>query len=251
MRIRIKFLPLGNTLIIPQHYNHLIQAFIYGNLNQTLAQKIHNQGYSYERRCFRLFNYSRLYGSFFRQDDKLIYQDEITLWVSSPLTEILESFASHLVKKSKIKIGDYYCKIVSIEVPIPEELADSITIRALSPITVYSTLKTSDGRKKTYYYSPFEPEFNRLIHQNLLKKYYILNKNHYDATKEVTLIPIKVSKKNEHIINYKNTVVKAWSGIYQLNAPLELMKIGFDCGLGSKSSQGFGMIEKYIQKEWR
>lgn len=28
----------------------------------------------------------------------------------------------------------------------------------------------------------------------------------------------------------------------------ELIKVAFDCGLGAKNSQGFGMIEKYIPK---
>lgn len=248
MRIKIKLQSVSEKLSIPQHYNHIIQAVIYRNLNQTLAQKIHNQGYAYEKRQFRFFNYSRLYGSFLRKDNYLVYQDEITLWVSSPITEILESFASHLVKKGKIKIGDSYCKIASIEVPVSEELTDKITIRTLSPITVYSTLKTLDAQKKTYYYSPFEPDFSRLIHQNLLKKYYIINKESFDPTIEFSFIPIKLSKNNEHIVYYKDTVVKAWSGIYQLNSASELIKVGFDCGIGAKNSQGFGMIERYQKR---
>ncbi|RLI91606.1 MAG: hypothetical protein DRO89_03615 [Candidatus Altiarchaeales archaeon] len=37
----------------------------------------------------------------------------------------------------------------------------------LSPLTVYSTLTTGDGKKKTYYYSHYEPDFEELIDRNL------------------------------------------------------------------------------------
>jgi CRISPR-associated endoribonuclease Cas6 len=41
----------------------------------------------------------------------------------------------------------------------------------LSPITVYSTLYTAEGKKKTYYFSPYEQEFSQLVSINLARKY--------------------------------------------------------------------------------
>jgi len=35
------------------------------------------------------------------------------------------------------------------------------------------------------------------------------------------------------------------SGIYEIDGSEELLQVAFDAGLGSKNSQGFGMIEKY------
>ncbi len=58
--------------------------------------------------------------------------------------------------------------------------------------------------------------------------------------------PEKVSNRNHHVICFKDTVVKAWSGLYKIEGSDELMRIAFDCGLGAKNSQGFGMIEKYV-----
>ncbi len=43
-------------------------------------------------------------------------------------------------------------------------------VKTLSPITVYSTLETPDGRKKTYYYNPFKADFKELIIKNLQRK---------------------------------------------------------------------------------
>lgn len=248
MRIKINLEPVGERINLPVHYNHILQAFIYRNLSQTLADKIHSQGFAYKKRQFRLFTFSRLFGHFLRDGDTISYQGSLSLWIASSLTEILESFASHLVRKGRIKLGDGYCRISGVEVAFAEDYGNCLTIKMLSPMTIYSTLLTSDKKKKTYYYSPFEEDFSRICHQNLLKKYHILKKEPFVSAEQFSLIPERVTKKNEHIIIYKGTVIKAWSGIYRLTAPKELLAIAFDCGLGAKNSQGFGMIEKYMPK---
>jgi CRISPR-associated endoribonuclease Cas6 len=248
MRIRINLEPISERLILPAHYNYILQGFIYRNLSKTIADKIHSQGFAFEKRQFRLFTFSRLLGSFLRNHDTISYQGTISLWVASPLTEILESFASHLARKGKVKLGTSYCRITGIEVPFKEKYDNSVTIKMLSSTTVYSTLLTKDNKRKTYYYSPFEADFSRICHQNLLKKYQILHKETIDPTLDFSIKPERVSKRNEHIIMYKGTVIKAWSGIYRLEGSPELIKVAFDCGLGAKNSQGFGMVEKYIPK---
>lgn len=53
------------------------------------------------------------------------------------------------------------------------------------------------------------------------------------------------STRNQHIIMFKKTVIKVWSGIYKLSGPTGLMRLAFDTGLGAKNPQGFGMIEKW------
>lgn len=49
-----------------------------------------------------------------------------------------------------------------------------LRIRMLSPLTVYSTLMTPDGKKKTYYFSPYEKEFPALVNSNIKKKHFLL-----------------------------------------------------------------------------
>ena len=65
-----------------------------------------------------------------------------------------------------------------------------------------------------------------------------------DVPEDAYIRPIKVdTKRNFHIIIFKDFVIKAWSGIYELNMPHPLIKMAYDAGLGSKNSQGFGMWE--------
>jgi len=235
----------SKTLILPKHYNYLIQGFIYRNLSKAIATKVHDQGYKYGKREFRLFTFSRLFGRFEFQDGNIVFKEKCTLWIASPITEILESFACSLARKGKIKIGNNDCHVMSIEVPFIGDYNEELLVRVLSPITVYSTLFTKDKKKKTYYYSPFEDNFSKLLKENLFKKYVLVNKGEHDSKFDFSIRPEKVSKKNEHIIFYKETVIKAWSGIYRLKGSIELIKLAFDCGLGAKNSQGFGMIEKW------
>ena len=225
-----------------------------------MAGSLHNQGSRFEKRQFKLFTFSRLFGSFDRRASNIAFRGPLYLWLASPLVKILESFASHLIKKGKVKVGNSYLQPASVEVSFDEQFKSPVLVRTLSPITVYSTLRTADGRHKTYYYSPFEEDFSRLIEENLLKKRTILKNNLSQANSDETVLsnakkteafkirPEKVSNRNQHILFFKGTIIKAWSGLYRLEGSPELIKIAFDCGLGSKNSQGFGMIEKYESK---
>jgi CRISPR-associated endoribonuclease Cas6 len=240
-----------------------------------LARSLHDRGAKFEKRQFRLFTFSRLSGRFKLQDRFISFKGPIFLWVASPMVQILESFASHIIKKGKVKLGNSYLQPTSVEVSLDEQFTGQILVRTLSPITAYSTLQTSDGRRKTYYYSPFEQDFCRLIQENLFKKWTALQNGLYGAglsgsadknlaegknslseenqsdRKSVLSFKIwreKVSNRNHHILSFKDTIIKAWSGLYRLEGSEELMRVAFDCGLGAKNSQGFGMIEKYELK---
>ncbi|NSW80643.1 MAG: CRISPR-associated endoribonuclease Cas6, partial [Chthonomonadetes bacterium] len=57
-----------------------------------------------------------------------------------------------------------------------------------------------------------------------------------------------VNKRNEHIVFYKDTVIKAWSGVYEVSLPEPLFRMAMDAGLGSKNSQGFGCMGIYERR---
>ncbi len=45
------------------------------------------------------------------------------------------------------------------------------------------------------------------------------------------------------IINYKDTIIKGYTGKLRLSGPKELLQLAVDGGIGSKNSQGFGCVE--------
>lgn len=245
MRIKITFHnDFSDFLTLPCHYNEIIQGFIYKNLDSWLATKIHDQGFKDPKteRNFKLFTFSRLIpqGKARIKDGKITFYGSISLIVASPVSEFIQSFATNLIKAGYIKLLKQTLILDSVTVEGLPEYREKVLVRTLSPITVYSTLMTADGRKKTYYYSPFEEDFERLIIENLSKKLRTL--------KGITLVkgsikPYRVNSKNQRVVLYKNTVIKGWDGVFELNLPIELFQLAFDTGLGAKNSQGFGCIE--------
>jgi len=104
---------------------------------------------------------------------------------------------------------------------------------------VYSTLQTKEGKKKTYYYSPFESEFTDSLDNNLRKKYVAFFGKEARARK---LVLETAGRPKEKILKYRGTIIKGWMGRFVLNGNKKLLKLGYACGIGAKNSQGFGMV---------
>ncbi|MCM8827500.1 MAG: CRISPR-associated endoribonuclease Cas6 [Candidatus Omnitrophica bacterium] len=236
---------------LPLSYNHVLQSFIYVLFDHRLRGFIHKQGFLYEKRKFKLFCFSRLLGNFEVKDKTFLFKPPIKFYLSSPKKEIMQSLAEGLLKKENLFLdkNEVFIELISV-LPQPT-FEKEIIIKMLSPMTVYSTLSKADGTKKTYYYSPFEEDFNKLIKDNLKKKYLaVFNKELKKIDFKIS--PYKVKNSDEKIILYKKsnssqtkpTVIKGWMGLYKLEVDQELLELSYDCGLGAKNSLGFGMWEK-------
>lgn len=245
MRIEIT-LTSQSKINIPKSHNHILQGFIYTLLEPSLRGFLHNQGYAYEKRKFKLFTFSRLTGQFESFNNHFQFIPPVRLFISSPKSEILQSLADGLLKKEKFSLGGNELFIESVGVLPKLTFTQELIIKMLSPVTVYSTLEKSDGSKKTYYYSPFEGEFNTLIQENLRKKYQAAyGKEPFE--RDFNIIPYKVRPWDEKIVIYnkkpKPTIIKAWMGIYKIAGSPQIVELAYDSGIGSKNSQGFGCWE--------
>jgi CRISPR-associated endoribonuclease Cas6 len=63
-----------------------------------------------------------------------------------------------------------------------------------------------------------------------------------------TIRPLRVDKRKQHIVKFKDTVIKGWSGTYELALPPPYLELAYYAGLGAKNSQGFGCIELYNEE---
>uniref|UniRef100_A0A7J3SKB8 CRISPR-associated endoribonuclease n=1 Tax=Fervidicoccus fontis TaxID=683846 RepID=A0A7J3SKB8_9CREN len=228
----------GGVISLPQQYNHLVQAAIYNSISPALSNFLHEKGFLYGKRSFKLFTFSRLLGKYRRVGGRILFEDEVELLISSPIRRFVKDLANFMLKNAFLTIGGSKLSIVGAEFLKEPELSREVKIRTLSPVTVYSTLYTSDGKKKTYYYSPYERDFSRLVDGNAKKKLYILEKRNIKSCLET--VPLKV---REAVVMYKGTVVRGWHGIFLLKGPVTLIRCVYETGLGAKNSQGFGMFE--------
>lgn len=243
MRVKIRFVS-ENKLTLPLHYNYLVQSFIYRNIGKTLSQFLHKKGFTDGKRNFKGFTFSRLLSrerKVYSKEGKIVINPPFELVISSPVNRFIESLAEVMLRKESLHLGENKVYFDAINVYAQPKLGEKVQVKMLSPMTVYSTLSKLDGRKKTYYYSPFEREFSELIEKNLRKKHRAYFGK--DSDGDFTIKPSKVSRRDEKIIIYKGTVVKGWMGFYELSGSSELLKLAYDAGIGSKNSQGFGCFE--------
>ena len=250
MRVDIELSPVDEVIILPLHYNAVLQGFIYRHLTARVARWVHDEGWVDGKRRLKLFTFSRLQGAFHRRGNTLCFAGSVRLTIASPVEDLLESLTVNLVRSGEVQLGTSRVTLVSVEIAMPSPYRRPVLVKALSPITVYSTFETPDGRKKTYYYAPQEPEFGRLVLENLRRK--IRAWTGEDIPPDgATFRPVKVSNRNLVVARYKGTIVKGWTGIYELDAPEPYFRMALDAGLGAKNSQGFGCVEVWERRSHR
>jgi len=242
MRLKIEF-DSDNSILLPIQYNHIMQSFIYRSISKKLSEFLHHKGYEINGRRFKLFTFSRIFGEYEinKKKNTISFKPPIRLIVSSALKTFIQEIGEELLTKEKVKIGKNSVSVKSIEVENNLIDDEKVKIKMLSPITIYSTLYKANGKKKTYYYSPFEEEFSELISENARKKYKAFHKK--EISGNLRVVGQNVTNIHEKIMSYKGTIIKGWMGNYELSGGKELMKIAYDTGLGGKNSQGFGCFE--------
>lgn len=256
MRIKLCFESKdGSNIIFPLHYGHAIHTLIYNVFSPQLSSKLYLEGFPFEKRRFKLFTFSNIIERGTRtRDGRLNFGNRITFIFSTPLTPIAEDIGGNVFKKDSIYIMGNKLSLSSIEVLKPTRMESIMLIKMLSPITVYSTFQ-KDGKALVYYYKPTEEEFKHLIEENAKKKYIVFSKATGKEISETELRSMHLyvepyrysSQRNKKIVYFKDTVIEGYTGIYKLEGDRPLVQITYDSGLGAKSSEGFGMWEKWEQ----
>jgi CRISPR-associated endoribonuclease Cas6 len=227
--------------MLPVHYNHILQSAIYANLGPDFGTFIHDEGYERGSRIFKPLTFSRLRGSYRldRAVGTISFDGKVHLVVCSPVEEICRSLGTSLLVKGFITLAGQKIPVECIEANNPVVLTDELTVVTLSPVVVYSTLTKGDGSPYTCYYQPGEKEFEELVSRNLASKYEaFLGKQAPMGT--VSVKPLRQPRL--HVVYYKDTVIKGYSGPLLMTGPRELLLLALNAGLGSKNAQGFGCL---------
>jgi CRISPR-associated endoribonuclease Cas6 len=249
--MKIKVTAVSPRVIkLPTGYQYNLHAFIYNLIDKHSADWLHDNGFVFEKRRFKLFNFSEILGraKYDRAAKVFTFKESISFYITSPVDWILEQIAKNCVTKDKLVLGQNEIIITAIEVfKSVSIVSDKVRVNCLTPIEVHSTLTKGDGSKKTYYYSPDEKEFSELINENLRKKWTALFKK--DCPYNLRITPVNIRFNRERKRSFKGTVIKGWTGHFYLEGDRELMQFAFDAGLGSRNSAGWGMIELVEKRE--
>ena len=242
IHLNIFLKPDKDFIVLPLQYNHIVQSAIYNSIDSALAVFLHEKGYTDGKRSFKLFAISRLQGKFQinKKDSSIMFNDDFQLTVSSPVDDFCQSLANSLLKRGFLRLGDHKIPVEKIFARKLKVEKEEVFLRTLSPVVLYSTLLRPDGRKYTCYFQPGEPDYIRLLNSNLKKKFQAF----YGIEAPEEAVEAKaLGRQKMHIVNYKGTIIKGYSGRLHLSGPVPLLQLAVDSGLGGKNAQGFGCVE--------
>lgn len=251
LRINRKY---GDNL--PYNYQYEQSAVIYRILAQADKQYslwLHENGYSANgAKRFKLFTYSPFIFDRVHSIPKagcLNIIGEYAVWYISFIPEkSTVEFIQGVFAHKQFTIGNKDCKvafdIVGVESMPTPSLSEEMIFHTLSPICV----KLHEGEKTTYL-SPEEPQFTQGLLKGLVSRIGSItgkSLNSDTSNFEFTMIGNK-SKSKLVTIKAKTpqeTKVRGYLCDFKLKAPIELMQIAYEGGIGELCSQGFGFITK-------
>src|SRR5690606_36107141 len=107
----------SSPIRLPIHYNSAVQGMIYKNISEELAEFLHDKGFLYEKRPFKLFTFSRLLGEYSidKITDSITFSNKVSLVISSPVEEFCNQLGNHLLLKDKIQLYNNEVKVEKLE----------------------------------------------------------------------------------------------------------------------------------------
>jgi len=109
---------------------------------------------------------------------------------------------------------------------------------------VCANIKDGNSSRKIYL-EPKSHQFQEIVYNNTLQKYEALFGKPYDGELKIKLIE---QKPRERIFHYSKGVMKAWFGVYEIEATEDMLKMILDTGIGANTMKGLGFVELMEEK---
>ncbi len=229
---------LSSELTLPIGYHHVLQSIIYNNMRgqDNYSNFIHNEGYTYQERQFRMFTFSLLEGKYNISDGKISFRDEVSFEVRSPDHKLIRIIKDNIENRG-IQYPDRIIKETNLSLLDYQIDKNHILIKMGSPLSVYST---DESTKQTHFYTPEDSQFASMVNDNFKRKY-----SAYTGimpSSDVIIKPVKVSPKDKYVTKYKGFYLSGWKGQYELTGEKKYLDFLYQTGIGAKNAQGFGLF---------
>lgn len=226
-----------SVIKLPYAHFEMLQGLFYKLLsfNNEYSTFLHDRQEE-NRAAYKLFCFSDLCGKYEHEDNCLIYSGKLTWEIRVAEDTTIDVLVENIFNRHDFSLNNYPFTITDIKlssISIPDR---SLHFEMGTPIVVYKT-----ENKKTIYYSPQDSEFYELVENNLRKKYYAVFGEEYDGSFRLTCdyCPDRYKK----VTRFKGLIINGWLGKFTLNADIAMLYIAYYCGIGSKNSMGFGVIQ--------
>lgn len=254
MKYRLKF-HCEKPIKLPIHYHKILQAALLHWIDEEegYSQFLHDEGFANEAKKYKLFTFSNIQGNhtYHNINKTLVFYDDIHIILSFYTEESHKYILKNIKENKAIRFGNTFVEFV--ECGIAEEEYKDCVVDTVSPITVHTTLHSSDGKKFTHYYEPGEKGFQESIANNLLHKIEAIHgKKPEDARFSIT--PYRGRPQKRILTKYGGLVIKGWQGSFEIGGSPEMVKMALLSGIGDRNSIGFGCVlqnQYYTQKRFQ
>ena len=228
-----------DTIRLPICTSATIQGLLYHAMaeDERYSTYIHNSGKSYNGRYFKLFTFSELKGNYEIEGRNIIFLSQAELSVRSADAYLIQLLFSYFSKNRWVSLANETVEIADLKLNDEHIFDDEIVVYTVSPITVYVT--EEDGY--TRYFTPYEQQFYNSIVSNAKRKWCSCFGD--DSGFCFEIIPVENCNFKKRATQFKDTYITAWHGEFVLKGTPKVLDFLYQTGLGSKNSQGFGMIE--------
>lgn len=256
MRIQITF-NHNKGVFIPFDYQHAVQQWIYkvlSNADKELATQLHDIGYRFEGKSFKLFNFGQWTCFPFKPiatEGMWFNNTHSGIVVSFLLPEQLSTFVSGLFRDQYHTFYFKGGKSISVTTHQIEILPEPTFFDGLAKYKIITGARVSigeEGKEHPQYIGPDHEEYTIHFIQNLVNKNrssllykgkptkeYIIDMQVFDPVKTQLFT---ISKDGNSI------KMKGYKFGFELHAPAEIHRTLYYAGAGEGCSMGMGWVEK-------
>ena len=235
MQIKI-YLENPSELRLPMDYGYRLSSAVYrlAASDGEYSAFLHDMGYGEDGRRYKLFTYSPLVGHYRIEGRSIVFDGDISFEVRSISKRFCGAVRASLMSNGCVKLMDTVLRVKMVECGDNAPYVPEAELRTLSPIVVSSS---ADG--KTVYCSPEDDRWEEMVNATLSRKFAAA----YDTTPPSAVKLTLCGKPKKVVTRVKGIWVTAYHARFGLSAHPQVTAFLYETGIGSKNSQGFGMIE--------
>lgn len=233
MQLHLEF--RGRNVCLPLAYRHFVQGLIYHALESDPGYSAMLHDGTGEGRQFKLFTFGQLEGSYTIRDRQICFCDGMRLEIRSIRDDLLLRLLQFFHVGRQIRLGNNDLTVTGCRLENVVVQEREILIATRSPIVAYVT--EEDG--KTRFFSPEEEAFYTMVVANARRKW---QSSFGDVPFSFSITPGKNARFRKQVTMFKDTRITAWDGRFRIMGDPQVLNFLYHTGLGSKSSQGFGMF---------
>lgn len=253
MRIKITINHLPNQKL-PLNYQYLVSSWIYSCLHQAdskFANWLHEKGYELNGKRYKHFCFSKLHPRKYKIDSQSgifeLVEAPTELVLSFNIDQALQNMVKSLFQNNfiELKSGNFFNvlgQIGQVQLLPKPEFKTKMHFRAETPICISVGRENSEHPE---YLSPLDERYADAFAQNLCDKANAISpENRF--TPDMVKFKLISNQPKSKLLKIKGISVKGYEFDFELEAPPELMEIGYNAGFGvMNASLGMGFcIEK-------